>query len=94
MNGGTPIAPWTLHDLRRSVASGMAKLGVALPMIEKILNHVQPSFGGVQGIYQRHDFRGRKAGGAGSLGTASADADLVERGPVAVAKPLRSRVMA
>ena len=57
MNSGTPIAAWTLHDCRRSVASGMAKLGVALPVIEKILNHVSgPSFGGVQGIYQRHTF--------------------------------------
>src|SRR5262249_48114226 len=35
-----PLAPWVLHDLRRSLASGMAALGVQLPVVEKILNHV------------------------------------------------------
>ena len=30
-------APWVLHDIRRSVASGMAKLAISLPTIEKIL---------------------------------------------------------
>jgi integrase len=54
------VADWTLHDLRRTVASGMARLGVALPVIEKVLNHVSGSFAGVVGIYQRHDFAGEK----------------------------------
>jgi integrase len=54
------VADWTLHDLRRSAASGMAKLGVSLPVIEKVLNHVSGSFAGVVGIYQRHDFAGEK----------------------------------
>ena len=49
-----------LHDLRRSTASGLAKLGVNLPVIEKVLNHVSGSFAGVVGIYQRHDFAGEK----------------------------------
>ena len=34
LNDGTPIPPWTLHDCRRSAASGMAKLGIQLPVIE------------------------------------------------------------
>ena len=55
-----PIPPWTLHDLRRSAASGMARLGVQLPVVEKILNHVSGSFAGVAGIYQRHDFADEK----------------------------------
>jgi integrase len=50
------LEAWTLHDLRRTVASGMARLGVALPVIERILNHVSESFGGVAGVYQRHTF--------------------------------------
>ena len=54
------FSDWTLHDIRRSVASGMAKLGVSLPVIEKILNHVSGSFAGIVGIYQRHDFAGEK----------------------------------
>jgi integrase len=29
-----------LHDIRRTVASGMARLGINLPVIEKLLNHV------------------------------------------------------
>ncbi len=58
--GGDPervaIAHWTLHDLRRSAASGMARIGVNLPVIEKVLNHVSGSFGGVAGVYNRHSF--------------------------------------
>ena len=52
--------PWTLHDLRRTAASGMARLGVNLPVIEKVLNHKSGSFAGVVGVYQRHDFGNEK----------------------------------
>jgi integrase len=58
---GKPVAPWRLHDLRRTAASGMAALGVSLPVIEKILNHVSGSFGGIVGVYQRHEFSAEKA---------------------------------
>ncbi len=51
-----PVPPWTFHDLRRTLASGMAALGIDLPVIERCLNHVSGSFGGVAGIYQRHSF--------------------------------------
>jgi integrase len=54
------IRPWVLHDLRRSAASGMARLGVDLPVIEKVLNHVSGSFGGIAGVYQRHSFAAEK----------------------------------
>jgi integrase len=54
------VENFTLHDLRRSAASGMARLRVSLPVIEKVLNHVSGSFAGVVGIYQRHDFAGEK----------------------------------
>jgi integrase len=54
------VENFTLHDLRRTCASGMARLGVGLPVIEKVLNHVIGSFAGVVGIYQRHDFAGEK----------------------------------
>jgi integrase len=59
-NGGKPIEHWTFHDLRRTAASGMAKIGVDLPVIEKVLNHVSGSFAGIVGIYQRHDFAAEK----------------------------------
>jgi Arm domain-containing DNA-binding protein/integrase-like protein len=51
---------WRLHDLRRTVASGMAKLGINLPVIEKVLNHASGSFAGIVGVYQRHDFADEK----------------------------------
>jgi len=54
------LEAWTLHDLRRTAATGMARLGVDLPVVERILNHVSGSFGGVVGVYQRHDFEDEK----------------------------------
>ncbi len=54
------IAPWTVHDLRRTAASGMAKLGVSLVVIEKVLNHVSGSLAGIVGVYQRHEFAEEK----------------------------------
>jgi integrase len=54
------VADWTLHDLRRTAATGMARLGVSLPVVEKVLNHTSGSFAGIVGIYQRHDFAGEK----------------------------------
>jgi integrase len=51
---------WTLHDLRRTVASGMARLGVGLPVIEKCLNHVGGSFGGIAAVYQKYEFSEEK----------------------------------
>jgi integrase len=53
---GEKLARWTFHDLRRSMASGLARLGVELHVIEKILNHKSGTFRGVVGVYQRHDF--------------------------------------
>jgi integrase len=55
------MPPWRLHDLRRTVASGMARLGVNLPVIEKCLNHVSGSFAGIVGVYQHHSFAAEKA---------------------------------
>ena len=55
-----PAQPWVLHDLRRAVASGMARLGVKLPVIEKVLNHVSGSFRGIVGVYQRHEYAAEK----------------------------------
>lgn len=50
------FSDWTVHDLRRTFASGLASIGVALPVIERLLNHVSGSFGGIVGVYQRYDF--------------------------------------
>jgi len=50
------VSDWTLHDLRRTFASGLAALGVQLHVIERLLNHLSGSFKGVVGVYQRYDF--------------------------------------
>jgi integrase len=56
MNDGKPIPAWTIHDIRRSTASGMARCGVDLVVIERCLNHVSGSYAGVVGVYQRHKY--------------------------------------
>lgn len=50
-------ATWRLHDLRRTAATGMAGMGVAPHVIERILNHVSGAQGGLVGVYQRHEYR-------------------------------------
>jgi len=51
-----PKRPWVFHDIRRSVASGMASLDVPVEAIEKILAHRSGTFRGIVGIYQRHGY--------------------------------------
>jgi integrase len=51
---------WRLHDMRRTVASGLARLGINLPVIEKVLNHTSGSFAGIVGVYQKHSFADEK----------------------------------
>ncbi len=51
---------WTIHDVRRSVATNLQKLGVKLEVTEAILNHVSGSRAGIVGIYQRHEFADEK----------------------------------
>ena len=48
-----PVVDYTLHDLRRTFATGLAKLGVIGPTIERCLNHTVP---GVAGIYNRYEY--------------------------------------
>jgi len=50
---GSAVAPWRIHDLRRTAASGMQRLGVRIEVIERALNHVSGSFRGVAGVYAR-----------------------------------------
>jgi integrase len=49
-----------LHDLRRTMATGLQRLGVRLEVTEAILNHVSGSRAGVVGIYQRHEWANEK----------------------------------
>jgi integrase len=47
---------WRVHDLRRSVATGMQRLGERLEIVETVLGHTSGSRAGVVGVYQRHRF--------------------------------------
>jgi integrase len=48
-----PMAPWVIHDLRRTARSLMSRAGVTADIGERVLGHV---LGGVRGIYDRHEF--------------------------------------
>jgi integrase len=50
------VTGWWLHDLRRTLVSGMARLGVAPHVADKILNHQSGTISGVAAVYQRHEF--------------------------------------
>ena len=50
------VTEWRLHDLRRTCVSGMARLGIAPHVADKILNHQSGTISGVAAVYQRHDF--------------------------------------
>ena len=55
--GFEPLEPWTVHDLRRTVATEMGRLGVARFTISRVLNHSDRS---VTGIYDRHSYLAEK----------------------------------
>jgi integrase len=58
------IPRWTLHDLRRTAATGMAdKLGVMPHVVEAILNHISGHKAGVAGVYNlaRYEAEAREA---------------------------------
>ncbi|MGA8158829.1 MAG: hypothetical protein WB822_22015 [Rhodoplanes sp.] len=53
-------APWSVHDLRRTVATGLQRLGVRLEVTEAMLNHIISRRAGIAGVYQRHDWAAEK----------------------------------
>jgi integrase len=53
---GNKVAKWTLHDLRRTAATGMADIGVQPHIIEAVLNHISGHKVGVAGIYNRSSY--------------------------------------
>jgi integrase len=50
------VPPWRVHDLRRTAITGMARAGADLAVIERAVNHVSGSFGGIVAVYQKHKF--------------------------------------
>lgn len=55
------VSDWVLHDIRRTVATNLQRLGVRLEVTEAILNHVSGTRSGVAGIYHRHKWTDEKA---------------------------------
>lgn len=53
---GEPVKGWTLHDLRRSCASGMAEIGVAPHIVEAVLGHKSGIIKGVARVYNRFNY--------------------------------------
>jgi integrase len=50
------IDDWILHDLRRTAATGMARLNIPPHVVDKILNHVSGTIRGVAAIYNRYAY--------------------------------------
>lgn len=60
MGEAVEIPHWTFHDLRRTGATGMARLGIPVRVTEAVLNHVSGTGGGIVAVYQRHDYADEK----------------------------------
>ena len=56
---------WTLHDLHRTCATGMARIGVAPHVIEAVLNHISGSRAGVAGLYNTYAYEPEKRAALG-----------------------------
>jgi integrase len=50
---GKPLAPWTLHDVRRTMRSGLGKIGIRPDISEMVIGHSKQ---GVEAIYDRYQY--------------------------------------
>jgi integrase len=50
------VSGYTLHDLRRTFATNLQRLGVRLEVTEALLNHVSGTRSGIVGVYQTHRY--------------------------------------
>jgi integrase len=51
-----PVPPWRLHDLRRTAATGMARLNFPPHVVDKVLNHLSGTIRGVAAVYNRFEY--------------------------------------
>jgi integrase len=84
------VNDWRLHDLRRTMATGLQKLGVRLEVTEAVLNHVSGSRAGIVGVYQRHSWSEEKRAALMAWGERVA-AIVEEREAAGNVTPLRAR---
>lgn len=57
---GEALDDWRIHDLRRTLATGLQRLGIRFEVTEAVLNHVSGAKSGVAGVYQQHDWKEEK----------------------------------
>jgi integrase len=50
------VADWTLHDLRRTATTGMARLGIPPHVADRVLNHTSGTISGVAAVYNRFQY--------------------------------------
>ncbi len=62
LNGGEPLAHWTLHDIRRTVATQLAALTFPPHVVEAVLNHKSGTIKGVAAVYNRYSYAAEKRG--------------------------------
>ena len=53
---GAVKGPWRLHDVRRTVATGMADIGIEPHHVEAVLNHYGGHRAGIAGVYNRSGY--------------------------------------
>lgn len=70
------IPHWTLHDLRRNVSTGMARLGIPIPVSEAAINHASGTTSGIVAVYQKYEYADEKRAALEKWGCFVAD--LVE----------------
>ena len=51
-----PLQPWVFHDFRRTVATNLAKIGIPVHVVERLLNHVSGTVSGIAAVYNRHSY--------------------------------------
>ena len=56
LDEASKVSEWRLHDLRRTAATGMARVGVHPHVVERVLNHSTGTLGGVTGVYNRFGY--------------------------------------
>lgn len=71
---GDSVAPWTLHDLRRTGTSLLQRIGIPFEVREACLNH---TIKGVAGTYNRYAYAAEKAHAFESL---AAEIDFIVNG--------------
>jgi integrase len=88
LDGDSGVKDWRLHDLRRTMATGLQRLGARLEVTEAVLNHVAGSRAGIIGVYQRHTWSDEKRAALNAWG-AHVDAIVEGRESGGNVTPLR-----